>query len=105
MVASSSKEACKLHETYEGYDPGDAKAENVLSIPKDIVMEAGWPSEALLITLGAKFIQKGDLRVVEIEGRKFSEGMLESLINEICDDAFEAQGHDRLNETKKSTKH
>ena len=105
IIASSSGEACKFHEDNEGYDPGDAKAEKVLSIPKNTSTETGWPSEELLITLGAKFIQKDNLRVVDIEGRKFSEGMLESLISEICDNEFEARGDDRLNETKKSTEH
>ncbi len=105
IIASSSTEACKLHEDFEGYESGDAKAEKVLNIPKDISTEIGWPSEELLISLGAKFIQKGYLRVVEIEGRKYSEGMLESLISEICDNEFEARGEDRFNETKKSSKH
>lgn len=105
IVASSLKEACKFHEDYEGYDPGEAKAEKVLTIPKGIFTEKGWPSEELLIELGAKFISKDNIRVVEIEGRKYSEGMLESLIREICDDEFEARDGDRLNETKKPTKH
>jgi hypothetical protein len=77
----------------------------VLSIPNATFAEPGWPPEELLIELGASFIQKDNIRVVEIEGRKFSEGMLESLINEICDDEFEARGDDRLNETKKPTEH
>jgi len=105
VIASSSEDACKFHEDNEGYDPGDATAEKVVSIPNDAVTETGWPSEELLIGLGAQFIQKDNIRVVEIEGRKFCEGMLESLIAEICDDEFQARGDDRLNETKKSTKH
>jgi hypothetical protein len=105
IVASSSEDACKFHEDNEGYNPGDAKAEKVLSIPNATFAEPGWPPEELLIELGASFIQKDNIRVVEIEGRKFSEGMLESLINEICDDEFEARGDDRLNETKKPTEH
>lgn len=104
-LATSSEEACKFHEDNEGYDPGYAKAEKVLSIPKDTSTETGWPSEELLISLGAKFIYNDDLRIVEIEGRKFSEGMLESLIREVSDDEFEARGDGRPNETKKSSEH
>lgn len=105
IVAATSEEACEFHENSEGYDPGEANAEKVLNIPKNLYMETGWPSEELLITLGAKFIQKGNIRVVEIEGRKFSEGMLESLICEICDDQFEAYRGDRPNKTQKTTEH
>lgn len=105
VVAATSEEACKFHENSEGYDTGEAEAEKVLNIPKEIVTETGWPSEALLIELGAEFIQKENIRVVEIEGRKFSEGMLESLICEIIDDQFEAFRGDRPNATKKSTEH
>ena len=103
IVASSAEEACKFHEDSEGYDQGEAKAEKVLRIPDDKLIDPGWPSEELLIELGGQFIQKDNVRVVEIEGRTFSEGMLESLICEICDDEFEAHGYDRLNETKKNT--
>lgn len=105
IIASSSEEACAFHENNEGYNPGDAKAEKVLSIPKNIFAEIGWPSEELLIELGAKFLQNDKSRVVLIEGRKFSEGMLESLICEICDDEFEAHRGDRPNKTKKPTIH
>ncbi len=105
IIASSPEEACKFHENNEGYNPGDAKAEKVLSIPSAISMETGWPSEELLIQLGGKHIRKDNGRVVEINGRKFSEGMLQSLIDEICDDTFEACGDERFNKTKKSTEH
>ena len=103
IVALTSGDACQIHEKYEGYDPGDAKAEKVMSIPKGTSTEPGWPTEELLVKLGAKFLQKGDARVVEIKGRKFSEGMLESLIREITDNQFEAYDGTRPNKTRKST--
>ena len=103
IIALTSGDACRIHERYEGYDPGDAKAEKVMNIPKGTYTETGWPSEELLIKLGAKFIQKDNIRIVEIKGRKFSEGMLESVICEVCDNEFEAHDGTRPNETKRST--
>jgi hypothetical protein len=105
VLASSSGEACRFHETNEGYDSGEAVAELVLAIPKDISTETGWPSEEILETLGATFLQKGSSRVVEVEGRKFAEGMLESLIREIGGDVSESDGDDRFDGTRRSTAH
>jgi hypothetical protein len=103
IVASSSKEASKYHENMEGYEPDDAKAEQILDIPENIPAETGWPSDELLLAVGAKFLLNDQSRVVEIAGRrKFCEGMLEAILNEITDDAFEERGDERLNKTKRS---
>ena len=56
VVASSAGEACKFHEDAEGYAIGDATAEEILSIPENIPAESGWPSDELLVAVGAKFI-------------------------------------------------
>ena len=92
-------------ENFEGYNPGDAEAEEILDIPENVSAETGWPSEALLLGVGAKFLLKDQTRVVEIAGRKFCEGMLEAIINEINDDLFEEFGDERLNKTKKPSFH
>jgi hypothetical protein len=105
IVATSSDEAAKLHENMEGYNPGDAIAEAILDIPKEISAEIGWPSEELLTALGAKFICESPSRVVEISGRKFCEGLLDSMIRSLDDDIFENSGQDRLNQTTKTTIH
>jgi hypothetical protein len=99
IIAPSAKEAAGFHEDVEGYDLGDATAEEILSIPENISAETGWPSDELLMALGAKFIVEKPSRVVEINGRKFCEGMLEAFLNEIEDDAFEQRGYERLNKT------
>ena len=49
-----------------------ATAEKILSIPENIPAETGWPSDELLLAVGAKFIIENPSRVVEINGRKFS---------------------------------
>jgi hypothetical protein len=105
IVASSLEEASKYHENMEGYDPGDAKAEEILDIPEDVPAESGWPSDELLLEVGAKFLLNDQSRVVEIAGRKFCEGMLEATLNEINDDLFEEYGVERLNKTKKPPLH
>ncbi len=105
IVASSLKEASKYHEEMEGYDPGDATAEEILDLPENAPAEPGWPSKELLLAAGAKYLLDDEPRVVEIAGRKFCEGMLEATIREIRDDAFEERGDERLNKTKKSPIH
>ena len=101
IVASSQKEAVSLHENFEGYDPGDATAEEILEIPETMDVEAGWPSKELLSALGAKFLTTGLVRVVEINGRKFCEGMMEEIITTLNDDMFELIGQGRVNKTRK----
>ena len=101
VAATSPEEASNYHETMEGYDHGDAKAEAVIDIPENINAETGWPSDELLLALGAEFLLRDPSRVVEIAGRKFCEGLLDATINEISDDLFEKNGEARLNKTKK----
>ena len=55
IIASSKKESSKLHENFEGYDFGHASAQEILSIPDTIPVEPGWPSEELLLAVGAIF--------------------------------------------------
>ena len=105
VVASSSKQAARYHENMEGYNRGDAKAEEILDIPGDVPAEKGWPSKELLLAVGAKFHSDDQTRAVEIAGRTFCEGMLEAVLNEIVDDVFEARGDERLNKTKKQPLH
>jgi hypothetical protein len=66
VIASSQKEAVQLHEKMEGYDPGDAAAEEILEIPEKMDVETGWPSNEILSALGAKFLLTGPARVVVI---------------------------------------
>ena len=105
VVAPNAREACTFHEDMEGYDPGNATAEEILDIPENVPAEPGWPSDELLLAVGAKFIMEDSPRVVEINGRKFIEGLLESYLNEIEDNAFEALEQERLNKTPKPSMH
>ncbi len=105
IVASSSEEASRYHEDMEGYERGDAGAEEILDIPENVPAEKGWPSDELLLALGTTFLLNDQSRVAEIAGRRFCEGLLEAALNEIRDDAFERQGDERPDKTKKPTFH
>ena len=105
VVASSAEEAARYHEREEGYGEGDAFAEKVVDISSETEAEAGWPSRELLLELGAKFLREDEPRVVEIAGKKFTEGMLGSLIDGIVDDLFELRDGKRPNKTKKGSLH
>jgi hypothetical protein len=105
IIAPSPKEASQYFENFEGYNPGDADAEEILDIPENVTADTGWPSEELLIKVGVKFLLNDQTRVVEISGRKFCEGMLAATINEINDDLFEEFDEERLNKTKKTAPH
>ena len=100
IVASSAEEASKFHQDAEGYDPGDAFAEEIMGIPENIPTKTGWPTEELLVSVGAKFISNPSARIVEIDGRKFCEGLLAGTIDELNDDIFEEMGYGRPNETQ-----
>ena len=102
IVASSKKEASKLHEEFEGYNFGSASSKEILSIPDNIPVVPGWPSEEILLSVGAKFIKEDEPRIVEINGKQFAEGMLEAHIKELDDNIFESLGKKRLNQTKRT---
>jgi len=102
IVASSNEEASLFHEENEGYNPGDATAIEIIDIPDNISTDTGWPSDDVLLSVGAKFINEDEPRIVEINGQKFVEGMLEAHIRELQDDVFESQGEERLNQTKRT---
>ena len=72
-----------------------------------MTVEAGWPSKALLLSVGAIFIKEDEPRIIEINGKQFAEGMLEAHLKESDDDIFEMLGEKRLNQTKRTeqTKH
>jgi hypothetical protein len=78
-------------------------AEEILIFPECIADEAWWPSEEQLLVVGARFLTQEGPRVVEIDGRRFSEGMLEDLIREISDNQFEEVGQGRPNQTHKKS--
>ena len=104
IVAPDPFEAERIREELEGYEKGDAWAEQVVEIPGTLNAEPGWPPEELLLAIGAKFKENGAAWVVEIGSRTFCEGLLEETIRSFDDDHFEEQGFGRINATQKVSK-
>ncbi len=105
VVATCAEEAAKFHEDEEGYNPGDATADAIVEIPESVPAEIGWPPDEVLLAVGAKFLGDSQSRVVEIDGRKFCEGLMEETLRSLDDDMFEALGQGRVNKTKKTSTH
>ncbi len=112
IIASSKAEAANWFELEEGYDKGDATAQEILEIPAGIQLERidaeysdgwpGWPTEEILIALGATFTNYESPRIVKIAGKTFCEGLLEDILISLGDDAFESLGQGRPNGSTKS---
>ena len=105
IIANTAEEATLFHENVEGYDYGDATAEMIVPIPEGTATEVGWPSDEVLKACGANIISNDLERVIEIEGRKFSEGLMESTIRTLDDDMFEEIGEGRPNKTERGSVH
>ena len=90
VVATNAEEASNFHEEQEGYDREDATAEIILEIPGGVAADFGWPSDEVLQSCGANLLMDGLTRVVEIGGRRFCEGLMESAIRTTVDDLAEA---------------
>ena len=99
IVASSAKEAKRMHEDIEGYRRGDARARLIVRIPKELNPPVGHPTHELLYSLGAVFLSEGVPRVVQFGATVYQEGGMDAVIERISDDQFEALGQGRPNKT------
>lgn len=104
VVAPSKSRAESLHERYEGYERGDAEASLVAVVPQSHEAPMGWPSNELIEACGLRILRHETPRVVEIGGKKFTEGYLEHEIRQIDDDAAEALGRGRPNRTERRSR-
>ena len=106
-MAPSPEEATQYFENYEGYNPGDAEAEEIIGISDDLQLETGWPDKELLEKLGFIYLSDEDdhTRVVEFYGRKFVEDAMETIITKLNDNLIEEDRGERPNKTKKSPLH
>ncbi len=112
VVATSAREAARKFEGDIGYEKGDALAQQVLEIPPDTPIEPAdtdwfegwpdWPSNDSLIALGASFICQDPARVVTLAGNTYAEGLMDTHLRTLDDDAFESLGRGRPNGTSRS---
>lgn len=83
VVAKNAVDACAFFEEYEGYPEGTASArlcsETVLADDIASGDEAYWPEQQQLEELGAVMkYNHGGVRVVELNGETYAEGLLQS---------------------------
>jgi hypothetical protein len=102
VVAKHGSAAAAFFESAEGYAEGDAQAQDLTIVPEEYQDEkhVGWPSPELLVACGAKVIREETPRVVELQGKRYVEGMLEHQILQVTDDQFERHGRGRPNRTR-----
>ena len=99
IVASSAKEARRMHEDIEGYGRGDARATLIVRIPKELHPPVGHPTHELLRSLGTVFLSEEAPRIVQVDATVYQEGGMDAVIDRISDDQCEALGLGRPNRT------
>ena len=99
ILARTIRTAESYHIQYEGYEPGEARAELILCAGTDPI-PGPIPRHAQLEDLqilGFEILNPDpNGRCVRRNGRTFLEGHLESIVAEVRDDAQEALGQGRL---------
>ena len=98
ILAKTTRAAESYHIRYEGYEPGDARAELILRTGADPI-PGPIPRHAQLEDLqklGFEILNPDpNGRSVRRDGRTFLEGHLESMVAEARDDVHEATGKGR----------
>ena len=102
VVARRARDAIRFFQSQEGYGDDDVLAEVVIVLPQALQVDThrGWPARELLEGCGAKILRWETPRVVELEGMRWVEGMLEHQVLQVTDDAFEKRGKGRPNRTR-----
>ncbi|MBI3246533.1 MAG: hypothetical protein HYZ50_08510 [Deltaproteobacteria bacterium] len=95
IVASSAKEACRIHEAQEGYGKSYARSRLVCRIPSALAPATGWPSQELLEALGGVFLSNSTPRVVQYGQTVYVEGGMDAVLRRLEDDQAEAMGKGR----------
>jgi hypothetical protein len=106
ILARHPRSAECYHVETEGYDQGDARAEQIMSVPKGLLDESRLPRHAQLsdlMKLGFRILSgESAARMVQLGGRTFVEGPLEQMIRTADDNLSEARGEGRPNRTRRA---
>jgi len=105
VVARRAAEAKRFFQEYEGYDKDQVLAEVAFVLPEALQDDEhrGWPTREMLEACGAKILRWETPRVIELDGMRWTEGMLEHQILQVTDDQFERRGRGRPNRTGRSS--
>jgi hypothetical protein len=85
VVAHRRIQATRFFRDRAGYDEGEVSAELVLVLSDEFHDDQyrGWAEAELLRACGATFVRSETPRVAELQGVRYSEGMLDHRIREI----------------------
>jgi len=105
VVAKRSDEAKRFFLEFEGYDYEEVMAKPLLVLPEGLQDDkhCGHPNRELLEACGATILRWETPRVVELNGMRWVEGMLEHQIRQLDDDHLERSGHGRPNRTQRNS--
>ena len=104
IIARRARDAIQFFADYEGYDHEEVHAQVALVLPDQFQRDdlRGWPSRETLEACGVEILRWETPRVVEIDGRRYAEGMLEHQIVALTDDLSETLGRGRPNQTTRN---
>jgi len=105
VVAIEAEAAEWFFRDREGYEEEvEVLTTFVLSLPPELqeAGNGGWPSHELLNACRARFISEASPRIVEIAGRRWVEGIADSIIMTASDDDLERRGFGRPNGTRRA---
>jgi hypothetical protein len=103
VVAPRARDARRFFENAEGYDHS-AESRRVVTLPDELqgTAKLGWPDEDVLTACGARHLRDESPRVVELNGERFAEGMLQHELDRLVDDVIERRGQGRPNRTTRT---
>lgn len=102
VVASTVDEAVEFVIEEEGYDEEtEIPVEKIVDLPELTVLGAHWPDDDTIIAAGGTFVRQDTPRVVIINGRTFTEGAMQMLVDRAHGDQSEVAGLGRPNGTKR----
>ena len=102
-MAGRARDARRFFENAEGYDHS-AGSRRVANLPDELqrTAQVGWPDVEVLTACGARHLRSESPRVVELNGERFTEGMLQHELDRLIDDVIERRGQGRPNRTART---
>jgi hypothetical protein len=103
VLARRARDARRFFERAEGYDH-EGQSRRVAPLPEALqrTAQVGWPDVEVLTACGARLLRSESPRVVELNGERFVEGMLQHELDRLTDDMIERRGQGRPNHTART---
>lgn len=81
VIAYDTLDAECFFEDYEGFNPGDSTATFVTKVPPSMQVKTSHPTMQQLVQLGGNILQSEGVRQVEFNGKVYTEGTLQAVID------------------------